>query len=285
MTATAVACIRKGNLTTWSNCVCPPCTRTRNRLSKLSRNQRFNRIPSDQGMVVLERLVASGMTATAIADAVGISRNTASNWLAKIRTGRSFKLGPEACRRLVNAKTPTDGFVGTTVPRRMLQALGRIGWSCDELNRRIRSRGRTLGDTTLHSIRTDKTLRVHAWLANDITELYEALQGTPGQSAQTIRVAIAYNWAPPLAWEDNAISDPNAAPVGLVVGREPAGYDQSRVERRVNGDRTVRLHKGESEEVVRRLLAAGASTLTISRDYGIKAERYVHVGPRRRVAA
>ena len=275
MTATVEPCIRRGNLTTWTNCTCPPCTAGRNRLSKLARNGRFHRVPSEQGMAVLHRMIAAGMTAPAIADATGVSENTASNWLAKIRTGKTFRLGPAACHLLVNAKTPTDGYVGTTGPRRMLQALARIGWSCDELTRRVREHGHTVGGNTLHAVRTGKTERVRAWLANDITELYRALQWTTGQSDQSIRIAIANNWASPLAWEDDTIHDPATRPVGLVTTADPpAIIDESRIQRRIDGDRTVRLHKGESAEVVRRMLANGFTGRQINRRTGIKTERY-----------
>lgn len=270
---TAETCIRRSDLTTWSMCGCHPCRVNTRRLAKLARNGQFNRIPPEQGMAALRRMMEAGMTAPAIADAAGVPENTASNWLAKLRAGRSFRLGAEACRRLVTAKPPANGYVGTTIPRRMLQALARIGWSCDELTRRIHAAGHPMGRNTLHAIRAAKTQRVRAWVANDIAALYRELEMTPGTSDQTIRLATAQHWPGPLSWDN--IADPDERPTGLRTSRDEAAIlDEAAIERRIAGDRSIRLHKNETAEVVRRLRAAGISSRTILRDYGIKAERY-----------
>jgi predicted transcriptional regulator len=226
-------------------------------------------------MAALLQMMNVGMTASAIADAAGVSENTVSNWLAKLRSGRTFTLGALACSRLINAKIPETGKVGTTGPRRMLRALARIGWSCEELTRRVNANGRTIGEHTLWSIRSGRTERVRAWVANEITALYRELQMTPGGSEQTVRLAIANDWASPLAWDDDAIDDPAARPVGVITAAwDPAGHDDARIERRINGDRTIKLHKGESVEVVRRMLATGHTQTAIRRITGLKPERY-----------
>jgi hypothetical protein len=92
-------------------------------------------------------------------------------------------------------------------------------------------------------------------------------------------------WFGPGAWDDATIDNPAAQPVTDVPRTGPSCPDDSRIQRRLDGDRTVRLHKGETAEVVRRLLAAGITTHVIRGDYGIKAERYIKVSDRQRVAA
>lgn len=274
---TAETCIRRGDLTTWSVCRCPDCRARTLRLAKLARNGRFNRIPPEQGMAALLQMMNAGMTAPAIADATGISENTISNWLAKLRSGRTFKLGARACSLLVNAKIPETGMVGTVGPRRMLRSLARIGWSCDELTRRINANGRTIGEHTLWSIRNGRTQRVRAWVANEICALYRDLEMTPGASEQSVRLAAAKNWPGTLAWDEDTIHDPNARPRG--AGQEPHRHrgdvDEVAVIRAMAGDRTVGLSKADRAEVSRRLRAQGWSFAAIEAHTGLKADRYL----------
>jgi transposase len=270
---TTQACIRRGNLTTWSSCRCESCKAANCRLAKLARNGRFDRIPSAYGLAILRRMMESGMTAPAIASAVDVSENTASNWLAKLRTGKPLQLGAVACQKLANAKPPTDGFIGSLIPRRMLRALGRIGWSCDHLTRDLRSHGVTIGEHTLWAVRNGRTDRVRAQLANQIADLYSDLQMTPGPSDQTIRLATADKWPGPLSWDD--INDPNAKPVG-VTGRYIVGdyIDEAAVVRRMAGDR-VTLTKEERIEVVRRLRVAEWTFNQIEEHTGLNVDRYI----------
>jgi transcriptional regulator with XRE-family HTH domain len=277
--STAV-CIRKGELSTWSQCQCGDCKLVSKRLHKLSRNGRFNRIPSEQGVAVLRQMMAADMTHRSIATAVGVSPATVSGWMTKLRRGKHLHLGAVACHKLLNAQRPTAGLVGTLIPMRMLRALARIGWSAEELTRRVRRRGFTVGANTLWTIRKGRTARVHATLANVIADLYQELHMTPGGSKGTITLAAAADWPSTFAWDD--ITDHREIPVGVHDDQEAKqGLDESAIERRLNGDRTARLHKGEAVEVVRRLIAAGKSNRAIRRDYGIKAERYIKVSETR----
>lgn len=282
---TGAACKRR-SLSTWPTCDCPPCQATRYHLAKLARNGQFNRIPPERGMAALLQMMNAGMVASAIADATGIGEHTVSNWLAKLRAGKTFKLGAQACSLLVTAKVPENGMVGTTVPRRMLQALARIGWSCDELTRRIRANGRTIGTNTLHAIRSGRTQRVRAWVANEITALYRDLEITPGPSKQTVRLAVANGWAGTLAWDEDTILDPNARPVGTRDLHQATGdeIDEAAVLRRMAGDKQVYLTKADRAEVVRRMRAAGWSIQAIEDHTGIKADRYVRLQPQEAAA-
>lgn len=277
-------CIRRG-LTTWAACRCEPCKVSNRRLAKLARNGRLTRIPSEVGMSLLQQWDDAGWTALAIASATGVSENTVSNWLAKIRTGRTFKMGPAACQKLVHAGRPTNGFIGAAIPRRMLRALARIGWACEALTAQLRARGHSIGAVTLHCIRSGRTARVHTWLANAITDLYLELELQPRNSRQTVDFAIAANWPGPLAWDEDTLYDPTARPQGTNLKKACAVIDDAAIERVIAGDRSVKLYKGETEEVVRRLLAAGVTTHAINANYGIKAERYIKVSDRQKVAA
>lgn len=266
-------CTRRGELTTWTTCRCAACKQYTSRLRKLNDNGHHVRIPSELGVAALRRMIDARMTHRAIATAAGVEPNTVSGWLAKLRQDQPLLLGHAACQKLLHAQAPTDGYMSTVIPRRKLRALARIGWSCDELTRRLQESGFAVGINTLWAIRKGHTGLIHTWLANEISNLYQRLEMTPGPSRQTVRIAVRDKWPGGLAWDD--IDDANEKP--SVVDAAVVGYDESRVERRIAGDLTFRMHKGESAEVVRRLLADGMTTTQILRDYGIKAERYVKI--------
>lgn len=62
------------------------------------------------------------------------------------------------------------------------------------------------------------------------------------------RWAKKKGWAPPLAWEDDTIDDPNSKPVGVEFGGrrvKDETLDEAAIERRLAGDRDIRLHRGE----------------------------------------
>lgn len=68
---------------------------------------------------------------------------------------------------------------------------------------------------------------------------------------------------------------PDSPHADAVRDEGPAGYDEARVQRRILGDRSIRLHKGEAEEVVRRLLAKDWSANQIRRHTGLQPDRYI----------
>lgn len=166
---------------------------------------------------------------------------------------------------------------------RRLQAITAMGWSM-----------RIVADGTPFSMDAYKRIRrmenrmfVQYELALEIVAAYNRLSMTPAptgrSAAKTRRWAADQGYLTSLAWEYIDIDDPNAKPEGTDFSRAGHVIDEAAIERRVAGDTTVRLHKGETAEVARRLLAAGVTTTQILRDHGIKAERYVRV--RQEVAA
>lgn len=157
---------------------------------------------------------------------------------------------------------------------RRLQALCALGWT----HRQIGARLGVTPSRVSHIIRlTQDAVLIDT--ARRVADLYDQISMVvpAGRDASYARrEAARKGWAPPLSWDDDTIDDPNAEPVGLPgSGDDPAGYDESRIERRIAGDRSVKLHKGETAEVVRRLVADGWSLNAIRRHTGVKPERYI----------
>lgn len=155
---------------------------------------------------------------------------------------------------------------------RRLQALCAIGWTQQDIGARLglsRSRVSQIIQTTRQGVRPETAKKV----ADLYDELWDVIP--VGPAANRARAdAARKQWVSALAWDDDVIDDPEAKPVG-VGEQDIAGYDETRIERRIAGDRTVRLHKGETAEVVRRLVADGWSLNAIRRHTGVKPERYI----------
>lgn len=167
-----------------------------------------------------------------------------------------------------------------TGTRRRIQALIRMGWRYRDMDLWLSNDG-----ATTHNLNRADTRVVHVDTARRVTEMYDALAMRTGPSARNRKLAEKWGWQGPLAWDDDTIDDPAARPQGINFRTAAAVIDHAAIERVIAGDRSVKLHKGETEEVVRRLLAAGVSTFAINHDYGIKAERYIKLGDRQKVAA
>lgn len=178
----------------------------------------------------------------------------------------------------LNGRPRSFDITGT---RRRLRALMRIGWSAELIGQRA-----GVSMSSIQSLTSRASIKtVYRRTHDRVARVYDELSGTPGPSREAARQATRMGYFSPLAWEYTDIDDPNTQPVIDAPSTGPVQPDNSRIQRRVDGDRSVKLHKGETAEVVRRLLADGVSTYTIERDYGIKAERYIKVGDRQKVAA
>lgn len=149
--------------------------------------------------------------------------------------------------------------------QRRFQALLALGWT----NADMAAEG---GSSVRLNLSAHRHISARNWRrANNV---YLKLSSTPGPSDRTRNQARRLGYAAPAAWDN--IDDPAERPSGLVTSarKPPAGFDESRVQRRMLGDRSVKLHKGEPVEVVRRMLAEGLSLNEIRRRTGLKPERY-----------
>lgn len=99
-------------------------------------------------------------------------------------------------------------WVDNTGVVRRRRALAAIGWSLTDLAPYFGTTWQTVG---MHAagdrVRRDTLDR---WRA-----VYEQLSMTIGPSRQAREYAQRQGWAPPLAWDDDTIDDPDASPEGL----------------------------------------------------------------------
>jgi hypothetical protein len=107
--------------------------------------------------------------------------------------------------------------VDATGTRRRLQALVTLGWSVSAL-------GRRLGKTSANMFTTLESEQVLEATRRRVAALYDELWDVPAPTStrhertsatRAKRYAAAHGWAPPLAWDDDEIDDPDARPQGL----------------------------------------------------------------------
>ena len=198
------ACIRR-RASTWTKCTCDDCKAWMQRLRK--KHEMGAPIAADHqaasaaAWAVMDDLQRLGWTQAAIASATGIP--TRAIYTAVLR--RSTWSTRNARRILAHAPWPTAGSFSALGSRRRLRALAALGWSLPELADRF-----DMPAMTLSVIRSGKTVLVHAHVAAQIRDMYDALHMTPGPSGITRRAAEKRGWHAPLAWDQ--IDEPNEMP-------------------------------------------------------------------------
>lgn len=119
----------------------------------------------------------------------------------------------------------TRHLVDGTGTRRRLRALMTQGWSKRKLALRLGMLPSNLWATFCSD-------RVYASTAVAVRRLYDELwDATPSRStpaervaySKTVRYAQARGYAPPLAWDDDTIDDPEAVPQGMETSRRRHG--------------------------------------------------------------
>ena len=157
----------------------------------------------------------------------------------------------------------------TPTARLHLQALVALGWSQSKLGDRLGIQRSNMtpivdGERVLNRGTVERIEALYAELSMSIPTPANRFEA--GGITRARAHAKARGWLPPLALED--VAD---------VELDDDYVDEAAIERRLSGDKSVRLHKGETAEAVRRALARGMNTGQIERHLGVKPERYIRL--------
>jgi hypothetical protein len=231
-----------GRRSTYTNhgCRCDLCRyaeasygSARNRQLAYGRWQR--RVDANPVRAHLARLHAAGLTWKQIATTAGIA-----TWkLDQLRTGGSGSrppsrtTSPETAAAIlavpVPATAPPAGLalVDAIGSSRRLQALAAAGWPLRLIATRVR-----VDRKTLHRLLHGQHPLVRAAVAARIAGIYDLLwdkdpagQGArPRDTAAAQSLATVHRWAPPLAWDDDDIDNPEALPDWTGRCGTPGGY-------------------------------------------------------------
>jgi transcriptional regulator with XRE-family HTH domain len=178
----------------------------------------------------------------------------------------SRRIKPETERRILSIKPDlADGAViDSTGATRRIQALVAIGWSQSKIAARL---GLLPANFTplVHGTRgvTVATARAVAKLYDELWDVLPPNEEWRDKISYTraVRHAAAHGWAPPLAWDDELIDDPQATPA--LVAEATTVLDEVAIDRAMTGA-VVDLSRDESDEALRRLAAAGLSDAAIA---------------------
>lgn len=168
-----------------------------------------------------------------------------------------------------HAPVPSVGTV------RRLQALVAVGWSLTRLAPRL-----GMLPSNLHSLVHTRDQVLQA-TADSVAALYDEFWDQPPPHAahhdliayrRALRYAADRGWLPPLAWDDEAIDDPDARPATVDADNEPI-VDHVVIQLALEG-RRVKASKAEKLIIVDRWRKAGRTLVELERIQGWRAARY-----------
>jgi hypothetical protein len=274
---------------TLDKCRCLPCSAAsgeyeRNRLKQHAYGRYDALVPAEPVRTHVRTLMAAGLGAKRIPVLAGVPVSTVNQLVfGKLRNDGTTRpierIKRGNAERLLRLRPSPEllaggALVDATGTQRRLQALICIGWSQSEL-------GRRLGILPTNMACTMRRPKVSVATARAAVRLYDQLWNCPppetchrerNVASRARNFARRNGWAPPLAWDEDTLDDPTAAPV---LDVEPIGdldqvLDEVLVERLVAGALRLPSHDRSPElvEAVRRLVAASHSDGVIAERLG-----------------
>jgi hypothetical protein len=164
-------------------------------------------------------------------------------------------------------------IIDATGSRRRIEALQTLGWGYEQL-----AAAGPLSERSLWNAANYATIGIEK--AQRIAELYDRLSMTPGPSKRARMRAQRKLFAPPLAWSEGSIDDPNAEPMGARYNEHRSlaevhgGVDPVVVARAMNGEK-VRAALAEKRLITRRWRRAGRPLNELDRIQGWNSRRYM----------
>lgn len=215
-------------------CRCGPCSaaaaeyaRVRNRQIAYGRWAAY--VDAEPARLHVRALGAAGLGWKKAATAAGISTGTMSKLLygqSKQGVPPSLRIRSRTAERILAVQIGTIAAgtcIDATGTRRRLQALVAIGWSQSKLAIRL-----GMGRANFSKVICGSLVRKST--ADAVTRLYlELWDQLPPRESHRDRIAFSRSrgyaaelgWAPPMAWDDDKIDDPEARPVGVQRIRRP----------------------------------------------------------------
>ncbi|MEV4784069.1 hypothetical protein AB0K53_01195 [Streptomyces tuirus] len=195
-------------------CPCPPCReaklKTRKRLNVARQLGRAARVDATVAREHLRKLRAT-MSWSQIQAATGCD----DRGLQLLIGGRRNEINRTTQDKILAVPPgaePSPGmYMDATGLRRRLQALSALGYSGREIATRLAT-----SEARIHKIQNGSQATVRYKLARRINDLYDELSQTPappGRSrTRVLRHARTNHFAPPGAWDDDTIDNPEAHP-------------------------------------------------------------------------
>lgn len=190
----------------------------------VSRGNDRSLVPTEKVRKHIAHLEAEGLSRRGIAETAGVSASVVTNVMQGGREGLQRKTAGAilaVTREAVLERSRPRGFVPNVGARRRIRALLAIGWTHDLISEHA----------NLPAKKTALVLnQAGDWIARSthdaIVRAYDALSMTPGPSTLNRKRAERVGYAPPLAWDEESIDDPAAAPDGVGDATGAADLDE-----------------------------------------------------------
>lgn len=207
-------------------------------------------------------LLEAGMTRHAIAKRVGVDHRIINDLAA----GKKYVYRSTAERfyALLRPRPPLVCGIGA---HRRVAALVFMGWSLDDIA------AMTGADAAALLFRPHLWQQVNRDVHESVARVFARLEMTPGPCDETRRWARRAGYVSPLAWDEDQLDDPEAAPNVTGEPSEDDSVDHAAVVRRMQGER-VRVNRAEAAAVVARLRRHGLTDRQIYLLTRIKVDRY-----------
>jgi hypothetical protein len=252
---------------------CDPCSAAHTRHCKEYRHRTKNyteraRHPATAALELLDLANAAGITDHAFAAAAGLSTSA----ISRIRL-RYCNVNAATLQRiqaaLANLTLHPNALVEASLTHERVKSMMAQAWARNWI---VAESGWVIPSNWL----TCKRVRYSSAVA--IRDLALQVGDRRGPSKMSATWAAKSGWQVAAAWDDPGTV---TWPVGWFdkVDEPISLIDESAIERRILGDRTIRLHKGEAAEIVRRLVADGWTLRAIAQHTGVKPDRYIERPP------
>ncbi|MFD7995577.1 hypothetical protein [Streptomyces mexicanus] len=254
-------------------CRCRPCTKAATRADaerKLDRLAgRPRQIPAAPAAEHARALLNRGLTVTQIARESGLEPST----IRRLVGGQKEILAVNAAKILaipLNVRV-TAGDVPAVGATRRIRALYALG----HFNHLIAKEAGISRDAVC-AIAAGKWPTIKVSVDDGIRAAYDRLSMRPGQSWKTRSWAEKHGWAPPLAWDDERIDDPQARPdfaqdEGPSVGEGVEYVDLVAVDAYLSG-RSVTVTDAERFAALLAAPERGLSMLDVDKVRGLPAK-------------
>jgi len=240
--------------------MCHRCYENHRTRQKLYGRWESSRVPAEPIRQHIQALRAAGVGSRRVEQLSGVSRSV----IQALMNGRSIygnqpskTISAENAQRLlaVEVKPAAGCPVDITGTTRRLQALVAIGYTQADLAARV---GITAANAT-ELFRGNRSVLLST--AIKVQGIYEELSMRPGPSDAARQRAKKLRWAPPLAWDDDTIDNPEAKPD--LGERRAVKFDERFLEMRELGFSDL--------EILQRLNVKAKSLMRQLERYGIPA--------------
>lgn len=191
----------------YTKCPCPEHRARRSKIMKAEAAGVLRKVPPAAAWEALDRMRARGLTVPQIAELAGLNADSLYGAITERKAGHTRRLQSQIRLALVNAertsRTVRPSWVSPLGASRRLQALAVMGWSGPMLAERT---GVPL--KTLDNLRVGKGTRVARVHVEAVERVYEELWNVDGGNLIAKGVARKRGWLPPMAWDDDAIDEP-----------------------------------------------------------------------------